>query len=454
MAFPAKSDKAAKMMEQIVCAVKDRPDVFVLDVLGADPTAQQIQALQAMCTPGAKVTIRSGHNTGKTTFLAWIILWFLLTRYDCKVPCTAPSSGQLRDALWPEMVKWREVLPPAFAYALEITQDRVYLKDAPEMCFAVARTARREKPEALAGFHASSLMFLVDESSGVDEKVFEVARASLSNPGASVVMTGNPTRLQGFFYDSHHSHRERWTPLHWSCLDSPLPDEDYARDVIKDYGEDSNYYKVRVLGDFPNAESDQFISLEELEEAVRREVGPEGKHVWGVDPAYLGDNECCLAKRQGLVVHEVIGKYGMDTMETAGWIMNEYEAAEDKPQKIVVDKIGIGAGVFDRLREMKYPVVGCNVAERSSDKARYLNLRAELWDKLKKFLHDGKIPNDNKLIGQASCAKYHFPSGKLAIESKMDMRKRGVVSPDRADAVMLSLFSGRVNAWGTPLNFQ
>ena len=105
MALPAKT---LKMIEQIVGMSKDRPDLFVTKVLGVEPTEQQMEGLQAMCEPGAKVSIRSGHNTGKTTFLSWIIWWFLCTRYDAKIPCTAPSSGQLRDALWPEFIKWRD----------------------------------------------------------------------------------------------------------------------------------------------------------------------------------------------------------------------------------------------------------------------------------------------------------------------------------------------------------
>ncbi len=432
------------MLYGILDACYDDPLLFVESVLGAEPTEQQKQGLGEIARPNAKVSIRSGHHTGKTTLLAWVVLWWVITRYDCKIPITANTGGQLRDNLWPEIHKWRECLPPEIRDEVEITTERIYIKSAPQLQFGVPRTARKENPEALQGFHAKHLLFILDESSGIDEVVFEVARASLSNPGARILMASNPTRTSGYFYESHHEHRNRWTSLHWSCLDSPLPAVEYAREVIEDYGEDSNYYRVRVLGDFPTSEFDQFISLELLEAAsIREGVIGEGPVVWGLDPAWMGADETALAIRRGDVIREIKGVRGLDTMQTVGWVINEHREAKDKPDLMVIDCIGIGAGVYDRLKELNYPVIACNVAETPSGVNKYLNTRAELWDRYKEWLQArrGSIPNDKKLIGQSSVVKYDYKSsGKLFIESKADMRKRGVHSPDRADAVCLTFY--------------
>jgi hypothetical protein len=232
-------------------------------------------------------------------------------------------------------------------------------------------------------------------------------------------------------------------PLHWSCLDSPLPDPNYAKDVEADYGADSNFYRVRVLGDFPSSEADQLIALDLLESAtIREDVIAEGPIVWGLDPAWMGDCETALARRQGDVVDSLEAVRGLDTMQVVGWVVDKYETSQQKPDSIVVDLIGIGAGVYDRLKELKYPVVGCNVAESPSS-GRYLNMRADLWDRYKSWLQArrGKLPLDNRLVGQSSVVKYGFASsGKMQIESKPDMRKRGVASPDRADAVCLTFY--------------
>ena len=430
-------------LEIILGACFDDPLLFVTEVLRADPTEQQIVGLQEIAKPGAKVSIRSGHNTGKTTEMAWVILWWLVTRYDCKIPCTAPTASQLRDVLWPELHKWREQLPPEIKAEVEIQAEKIFIKSAPQMQFGVLRTARKADPEALQGFHARHILYVIDEAPGVDEAVFEVARSSLSNPGARILMAGNPNRSSGFFYDSHHANRGRWMPLHWSCLDSPLPDPNYAKDVEADYGADSNFYKVRVLGDFPSSEADQLIALDLLESAtIREDVIAEGPIVWGLDPAWMGDCETALARRQGDVVDSLEAVRGLDTMQVVGWVVDKYETSQQKPDSIVVDLIGIGAGVYDRLKELKYPVVGCNVAESPSS-GRYLNMRADLWDRYKSWLQArrGKLPLDNRLVGQSSVVKYGFASsGKMQIESKPDMRKRGVASPDRADAVCLTFY--------------
>jgi len=442
-AIPKQDLTSVEVLQSIVRYCYHDPELFVRRVLKAEPTAQQREGLREIAKDGAKVSIRSGHGVGKTGLLAWAAAWFLITRWDCKIPCTAPTAGQLRDVLWPELYKWREEMPDEFRHEMIIQSDKFFIKSAPQMQFGVLRTSRKDQPDSLQGFSARNLLYIIDEAPGVPDAIFDVARAGLSRPGARILMAGNPIKTSGFFYDSHHKFRTRWTPLHWSCLDSPLPAPDYAKDMATDYGEDSNFYRVRVLGDFPKSEADQFIELDLVEDAVVREdVVADGPIVWGLDPAYMGDCETVMASRQGDVFEPLQAVRGLDTMGTAGWVADMYDNAENKPVQIVVDMIGIGAGVYDRLRELKFPVVGCNVAESPSN-GRYMNLRAELWGKYKGWLQQrrGKLPDDPRLMGQSCVIKYKFTSsGKLQMESKMDMRRRGVASPDRADAVCLTFY--------------
>ena len=172
--------------KSVMGRLKKDPVFFVQKVLGGEPTVQQVLLLEAAGRPGAKVSVRSGHGTGKTTALAWLVLWFLCTRRNAKVPCTAPTQAQLRDVLWAEVGKWRERMPEWWRDQVKVSTNRVEVTGAERSQFAVARTAKPENPDALQGFHADELLFIIDEASGVYNKVFEVARGALS-----------PQRLRG-----------------------------------------------------------------------------------------------------------------------------------------------------------------------------------------------------------------------------------------------------------------
>ncbi len=290
---------------------------FITEAIRAEPTHQQEKVLKSI-SPGSHTSVRSGHGVGKTALLAWLVLWFMCTRYDARIPCTASTHSQLRDILWPEIAKWMGNLPWQYQDMLEWQTERFLWKDRKQTWFAVARTARKEAPEALQGFHGDDLMFIVDEASGVPPEVFEVAQGALTKKNVISVMTGNPTRLSGEFYRSHHQERHLWKTFHFSSEDSPLVSSDYPARVAKKYGKDSDVYKVRVQGDFPLAESDTFIPLPLVEQA-KLIVQPEGnKCIWGLDPARFGDDESALVKRANLKITEVSGIRKRDTMEVSG----------------------------------------------------------------------------------------------------------------------------------------
>lgn len=440
-------------------ASRDKPLLFVTGVLGVLPVGAanpggdaqlepwQEQALTAIAEH-ERVSIRSGHGVGKTAFISWLVLWYVLTRLDCKVPVAANTQNQLRDIVWPELKKWWRRLPEPLREQVDVQAERVVLKADPEASFAVARTASKDNTEALAGFHAQWLLFLLEEASGIPDTVIEVAMGALSTPGARVVAIGNPTRASGFFYDTHHKLRDRYHTIVVSSEDVPRA-RGHIADIIAMYGKDSNKYRVRVRGEFPSADDDTVIPLELVEAARVRDVATTMfQPVWGVDIARHGDDRCAIAKRRGNTLLEPVMWWGgVDLTVSAGKIRREWEDCplDDRPSEILIDSIGLGAGVLDMLREQGLPVRGVNVAETPSANDQYARLRDELWFKGREWFHgrDVKIASDEALIAELTGPTYDFTStGKIVVEPKKEMKKRGLRSPDLADAFLLTFAGG------------
>ena len=427
-------------LKELLRKFRDDPVFFVEKMFKVSPTEQQKELLRAVAAPGAKVSVRSGHGTGKSTALAWLVLWFLITHPNCKVPCTAPSAHQLQDVLWAEIAKWRNKMPDWFREQVIVKSDRVEIKGAEETQFAVARTARRENPDALQGFHADNLLFIIDEASGVDEKVFEVARGALSTPLARVVMCANPTQLTGYFYASHHKNRDNWTRLQFSCLDSPLVDPSYVQDVAREYGEDSDVYRVRVLGEFPRASIVQLIPLDLVERRMgkylRQDQYGHAPKILGVDVAWYGDDRSAVFLRQGLM-SKLLGTWcGIDNMTLAG-LVAQYED-EYKTDAIFID-VGWGTGVIDRLKQMGRNPIAVNFGGAATNE-KYANKRTEMWCLMKEWLEQGGVlPDNSDLRDDLIGPQYSFTTtGKIQLERKEDMKKRGLASPDLADALALT----------------
>ena len=399
------------------------------------------------------------------TMLESEVLWYVLLRFPNKVVVTAPTSGQLFDALFAELKRWINELPPQLKPMLTVKSDRVELAAASSEAFISARTSRAETPEALAGVHSENVLLVVDEASGVPEKVFEAAAGSMSGHSATTILLSNPTRSSGTFYESQTRLAGSWWTRRWSCVDSPLVSDEFVDEMRMRYGEDSNAFRIRVLGEFPLADDDTIIPFHLVEAAINRDVvlDETAKMVWGLDVARFGTDKTVLAKRQGNVITEVNGWQGLDLMQTVGRVKAEYDGLpiSIRPSEIMVDVIGMGGGVVDRLRELGLPVRGINVAESPSMGDTYTNLRAELWFKMRGWLEQrgAKLPRDEQLIAELSTIRYSFmSSGKMKAESKDEMRKRGLPSPDFADAVCLTLASdaatamgGRASTWGKPL---
>lgn len=441
------------------------PVLFVKEVLGVEPDEWQKDFLNAVASGERKISIRSGHGVGKSTTASWAMLWFLLTRYPVKVVVTAPTSAQLYDALFAELKRWVKELPPTIQDLLDVKQERIELKASSTEAFISARTSRAEQPEALQGVHSENVMLVADEASGVPEAVFEAAAGSMSGHNALTILLGNPVRSSGFFFETHNRLKDEWWTKRVSCEDSARVSQEYIDDMKSRYGEESNAYRIRVLGEFPRSDDDTIIPMELLESAKHRDTRAyeDAPIIWGLDVARFGSDSSVLCKRQSNVVHTLERWRNLDLMQLTGAVVAQYEACDHKsrPTEILVDSIGLGAGVVDRLMELKLPARGINVSESPAMGGTYLNLRAELWHKAKAWLEkrDCKIPNNEDLIGELATVRYTFTSnGKIKIESKDDIRKRGLKSPDMADAFVLTFASdaatiswGSNNSWGKPL---
>ena len=439
-------------------ALRSDPVLFVERVIKAEPQAWQRKALEAIAT-NPRVAIASGHGVGKSALLSWTCLWHLLTHVPSKTAVTAPTSHQLSDVLFSEVTKWARGLHPIFRTAMDIKSDTIRLRGSPDTAI-YARTSRLDNPTALQGFHDSnSMLFLCDEASGIPDPIFEVAAGALSTQNARIVMAANPTTQSGYFYDAFHRNRDRWHTMNVSCLDSPMVSKDWIEQMKADYGEDSGVYSIRVLGAFSSSSDNAVIASQLITSAWDRDIeaDPEAPEIWGLDVARFGNDSTALVKRQGPVVKDVKIWNSRDLMETCGMVMAELESLPPsrQPQEILVDVIGIGAGVVDRLRELAPVAVrGVNVAESPSLKVgRFKRLRDELWWSTREWFEgrDVKIPRHDRLLAELAGPQYSIKSdGKIQVESKDSMRRRGLKSPDIADAMCLTFaHAGAIAGGGT-----
>lgn len=439
-----------------IAAYRDKPVEFVENVIGATPLQWQRDFLSAAARGERRISIRAGHGVGKSTACAWLVIWHLTTRMPQKCVATAPTAPQLFDALFSEIKAQLRKLPPFIQDLFETTSERIVLKAAPESSFVSARTSSKERPEALAGIHSEHVLLIADEASAIPEEIFEAAAGSMSGEHALTVLIGNPTRNSGLFYQTHHALKRDWFTMHVNCEDVPFVSRDFIKQIASTYGEGSNAYRVRVLGEFSVAEDDTMISAELVDASMVRDVAWDDNPplVYGLDVARFGDDASVLVKRRGNIVTEIKMWRGLDLMQLTGAVVNE--ANLDRPAEICVDSIGLGAGVADRLREVGQPARDVNVAESAAMNPSADRLRDDLWLQMRDWLAQRacKLPQDPDLRMDLVSPRFTFTSsGKVKLESKAELKKRLRRSPDRADALALTfastaaLVGGRYAAW-------
>lgn len=392
------------------------------------------------------ISIRSGHGIGKSTIIAMLIIWYLFSRKDAKVPCTAPTANQMYDVLWAEIKKWIIKMPEAIAEKYEHTSEYVRIKENPENWFARARTAKKEDPEALAGLHADHMLLVVDEASWVPDEVFDASASGLTGDDVLMIMISNPTRLLGHFFDSHHKLKKDHQVLNFSCIESPIVDHQFVQRIIDKNWEGSDEYRIRVLGEFGEVDSvDEkgYVQILQTINVVRtRDTFFDISAVLGIDPAWDGDDLSAWVLRdryKARIVSREIQSTPESVAQRTLTIMSEYNIP---PERVVVDNFGVGANVAQELALSWLRINAINVGQKPLDTEwLYINLRAELYTKLQKWIAWGGLLSEHEEWSELDAIRYRRElSNRLKIMGKDEMRKNGIKSPNFADALMLTFY--------------
>lgn len=427
--------------------IRKDPVFFVEEVLKNPIWDKQKEILEAV-RDNREVAIRSCHASGKSYISGRIVPWWLSAYKDSVVITTAPTFRQVKEVLWREVkgaIVGKNLFPEN-----KILDTKI---DLSEQWFALGLST--DKADQFQGFHSPHLLVLIDEASGIQPNIEEAIDGLTPE---KIIRIGQPLSSVGRFADSFRMPGVKKMSI--SAFDTPnltseddeviipglITKEDVENFKIR-YGEDSNVYRVRVLGEFPTQDADSLISINDVCKAMEREadVKDQFEKRMGVDVARFGNDRTVIIIRHMEKVTRKETFSTLDTMEIAGQVLRIAKEESVKAENIYIDTIGVGAGVFDRLREQHWPVSSVCVSESPQDKENYLNLRAELYaDKLKEWLKTADLPEDDDFYELANI-KYKFSSkGLLQIESKQDMKKRGLDSPDVADALMLTFADKKI----------
>lgn len=389
--------------------------------------------------------VASGHGIGKSALVAWLILWSLSTFEEARGVVTANTATQLTTKTWPELYKWHRLFIAKHWFT--ITATSIYSSD-PEH----EKTWRFDavpwsliNTEAFAGLHNlhKRVVLIFDEASAIHDKIWEVAEGAMTDKDTEILWFafGNPTRKSGRFHACFHNLKHRWAHDQIDARTVRFANKEQIKKWAEDYGENSDFFKIRVTGEFPMTSERQFISGESVEAARGRKLGDRqfmfAPVIIGVDNAWTGGDEIAIYKRQGLASWK-LGVYPRNDDDTviAGYLARFED--EHNADAVFID-LAYGTGVASIGKQLgrKWQLIA--FASASSDE-QYLNKRVEMWGLMKEWLKEGgSIPDDPKLVEELTGPESFVTlKGKVAIESKDDMKARGLDSPNRADALALT----------------
>lgn len=420
------------------------PVGYVRDVLQAEPDTWQAEALEAV-RDHKRFAVASGHGIGKTAFVAWIVHWFISTRPNPQIVVTANTKNQLDTKTWRELAKWNQ--KALNGHWFEVKATRMELRDSPETWFASAIPWTEHNSESFAGTHEEHVLIVFDEASAIADIIWDVSEGAMTTAGARWIALGNPTKNTGRFRECFGRFKHRWHTKQIDSRTAKMADQKQIKEWIADYGEDSDFVRVRVKGEFPKSSSAQLISSADVEAATQYKATGYEKLplILGVDVARFGDDQTVICARRGRKVYPLSKFRELDTMQVAGHVAAAITKL--KPRLVNIDVGAMGAGVVDRLREQGYDVRAINFGGSPTDKVKYANKRAEMWGEMAEWLKDGgEIPDDYELKQDLIGPEYSYTSAQqLMLEKKEVMKKRGLSSPDCADALALT-FAAPVSA--------
>ena len=396
-------------------------------------------------------------NCGKDAVASWLALNFLVTRPYAKCLITAPTNRQLKDIFLAETVKWlRQSL---VADEFLVRRDAILHKEAPKewwlrLISPSVTSTKEEQSETLAGIHGEHLLIIADEASGISDPVFVPLEGAMTQPDNKVVLIGNMTKSSGYFFDSHFNSAisKDWAKFHWDSRKSTNVDKSMPEYFATKYGVESNVFRIRVEGNPPLQDESTLIPLYAAEQCIGNEfeVAEDEPLYLGVDVARYGDDASIIMPRRGLKIFPWETFRKLNTIDLGGFINQTYQELE--ASGCAIDVIGVGAGVSDWLEKHNMKnLYQVNVASSSSDITKYNKLRDELWIRVRDNCLLGKysFPNikvygekeslGQQLASELASVRYKFNShGGYVVESKKDMKSRGISSPNIADALCLT----------------
>lgn len=394
--------------------------------------------------------VSSGHGVGKSAQVSWAILWAISTHADTRGVVTANTDTQLRTKTWAELAKWYAMFIGKQFFTLTATA--IYIANDPvrEKAWRIDQIPwSKTNTESFAGMHNLNKRILVifDEASAIDDLIYEVTEGALTDAKTQIfwLRYGNPTRTSGkFFHNCVQGKRNTYTRVDSRTVS--FSNKPQIQAWIDDYGEDSDFVRVRVKGEFPRAGFANFISPGLVMDARRRTLGLTAysghPKVLSIDPARFGDDSTVITLRQGQKILFQLSLNGFDGHDVAGRVM-EICRKEQGIVCIAYDAIGIGAeldGVLKRIPQLKIPLLPISWGCPAKDDRQYFNMRSEAWGRMREWLETASIPDDDELANQLSSLSYGYDGRmRVQLQSKKDLKRDGGKSPDKADSIALGL---------------
>lgn len=422
------------------------PDAWQRDVLAE---------IKANIDGGAKrplkLAVASGHGVGKSALVAWLLLWSMSTCPDTRGVVTANTGAQLRSKTWAELSKWYGRFIAKHWFKMAATS-MIGAQEGREHTWRLdAIQWSKNNSEAFAGLHNQGKRIIVvfDEASAIEDVIWDVTEGALTDKDTEIfwLCFGNPTRNTGRFRECFRKHRDRWVHKRVDSRDVAITNKEQIAQWLDDYGEDSDFFKVRVRGEFPDVSDTQLISSALVRDARARRLDEHEirgmPKIMGIDVARTGGDMSSVWVRQGLLAYRVYKRHTPDSMMFADRLAGLIH--EHKPDTVFIDMGAMGAPVYDRLRQMGFNnVQGVHFGGAAARDDLYVNRRIEMWFAIKKWLEDGGVLPDKDAAGQdieddlTSPEFFYSTKGKMQLESKEDMKERGLHSPDDGDALALT----------------
>jgi len=439
------------------------PVAFATRVFEKDLWSMQQQILRSVATR-PRTAVKACHASGKTMLAAMAVLWWIARHKNGIAITTAPTWEQVQDLLWGEVHK--ALTRSHYAWPQANQTEMRLGPDNYAIGIATNRTVRFQ------GFHSEQMLIVMDEAPGVDGMIREAIEGARAGGNVHLLALGNPTIASGPFHDAFTINRDGWTTFTIDAFDTPNLDGwplDGVREMRRglpegssefepgprpylvtrrwvyekffEWGEQSPLWQSRVRGQFPEQAEDALISLAWLEAARTRErtIDASRRLYAGIDVAGPGEDETCAVVRDasGAIIASDAWQSADPRGDVAAFL-TPYKAQLDA---VNVDSIGIGYNFALHLQDLGFPVELINVGEPSRDAEKFANAKAEFYWGLRMRFEAGDVSglDDELVISQLAGIRYrHNPRGQIQIESKEEARKRGVKSPDRAEAIMLA----------------